>query len=99
MPITQGRVTVNNVNLARVFIRALIICLVLGLLSSVASAQGVTGTISGVIKDPNGAVVPGAQVIARNTGTNSEAKTTTDGTGFYKLVNLVSSSYVIEVEA
>lgn len=64
-----------------------------------ALAQGVTGSISGIVKDPNGAVVPGARVVARNVGTNAETPALTDGSGYYRFSNLVSGSYSIEVEA
>lgn len=74
-------------------------CLVLSLFSSVVTAQSVTGTIAGVIRDPDGAVIPGAKVVARNAGTNDETATTTDGAGFYRFTNLVSGSYVVSVEA
>jgi hypothetical protein len=62
-------------------------------------AQAVTGTITGVIKDPNGAVIPGANVIARNAGTNATAAAITDAAGGYKIINLVSGEYIVEVEA
>lgn len=84
---------------ARILLRILAVCIAAGFISMVAYGQGVTGTITGVIKDPNGLVVPGAKVIARNAGTNAESVTTTEATGFYKIVNLVSGMYVIEVEA
>ena len=75
------------------------LCVALTLIASGLFAQGVTGTITGVIKDPNGAMIPGAHVVARNAGTNAETAVNTDPTGFYKIVNLVSGSYVLEVEA
>ncbi len=62
-------------------------------------AQAITGSINGVIKDPNGAVIPGAKVIARNAGTNATTAVTTDAAGAYKIINLVSGSYILEVEA
>jgi len=62
-------------------------------------AQAITGTITGVIKDPNGAVVPGAKVTARNAGTNATASVVTDAAGLYRIINLVSGEYVLEVEA
>ncbi|MFB3830046.1 MAG: TonB-dependent receptor domain-containing protein [Bryobacteraceae bacterium] len=75
------------------------IFVMLALFSAAALGQGVTGTISGIIKDPNGAVIPGARVAARNAATNAETPVTTDGTGFYKIINLVSGSYLLVVES
>ncbi len=74
----------------RALVALLSACAVTLLFAAAALAQGTTGTITGVVKDPNGAVIPGVRVVARNAATNSETAVTTDGTGFYKIVNLVS---------
>ncbi|HEX7318022.1 MAG TPA: TonB-dependent receptor [Pyrinomonadaceae bacterium] len=55
---------------------------VLGL-SAVVFAQTVTGTLQGTVKDPNGAVVPGATVLIRNVQTGQERTLTTNEEGFY----------------
>lgn len=69
------------------------------LVAATGFAQSVTGTITGVVKDPKDAVVPGAKVVAKNTGTGAEASTSTDNNGFYRLANLVPGEYSIKVEA
>src|SRR5579863_3799738 len=61
--------------------------------------QGLTGSISGVVKDPNGAVIPNAKVIAKNAATNAESTTQSDDTGFYRILNLVPADYIITAEA
>lgn len=71
----------------------------LALTVPVTFAQAVTGSINGVIKDPNGAVVPGAKVVARNAGTNATTAVATDTAGTYKIINLVPGEYILEVEA
>jgi hypothetical protein len=45
----------------------------------------VTATISGVVRDPSGAVIPDAQVIARNHQTGAAITVLTDAQGFYSL--------------
>ena len=46
--------------------------LVLGLaLNSAGRAQGSWGTLTGVVQDPSGAVMPGVAVHAKNVGTSS----------------------------
>jgi len=50
--------------------------------------QNVTGTISGIVHDPSGAVVPLVNITATNTGTSAAFKTTTDETGAYFLRTL-----------
>jgi len=78
---------------------AIALAVALVLIVPVTFAQAVTGTVSGVIKDPNGAVVPGAKVVARNAGTNATSSATTDAAGTYKIINLVPGEYILEVEA
>ncbi|MCM3869485.1 MAG: carboxypeptidase regulatory-like domain-containing protein [Pyrinomonadaceae bacterium] len=67
------------------------------LLPSLASAQTNTGSVRGNIKDPNGALVPGAQVRLINEET-SETRTTVSGAeGEYAFSPLAPSSYRVEV--
>ena len=58
---------------------------------------GVTATISGVVRDPSGAVVPGAQVIARNQQTGTAMTVVTDAQGFYSLQGLPVDTYEVEI--
>jgi hypothetical protein len=57
---------------------------------------GVTGTISGVIRDSSGAVVPGVWVAAHNTETGLQWTTSTDDKGFYSFQALPVGAYDIE---
>ena len=61
-------------------------------------AQTRIGTVQGTVKDPNGAVVPGARVTITQgvTGYNQVAQTNSDGT--FKLVNIPFNTYKIRVE-
>lgn len=67
--------------------------------SIVSLAQGTTGQISGVVTDPNGAVVPNATVKATNTATNLERQTTTNGEGVYFFQLLPPGNYKVEVSS
>jgi hypothetical protein len=62
-----------------------------------AWGQADTGRISGVVKDPSGAVVPGATVTATQveTGTTTTAKT--DGVGGYTFASLLPGTYNVSV--
>lgn len=71
----------------------------LGLLAGSASAQKITGDISGTVTDASGAAVNGATVRAENVGTGEKASATTNDTGFYRLVNLSPGQYKMSVEA
>lgn len=57
-----------------------------------------TGSISGTVKDPSGAVMAGATVIATETSTNVESKTMTDEKGFYAFPSLPVGRYSIKAE-
>jgi hypothetical protein len=57
---------------------------------------GVTGSISGVIRDSSGAVVPGVQVSAHNTETGLQWTTSTDDKGFYSFQALPVGTYDVE---
>ena len=81
-------------------LRLALLAFVIGLFAgSTVWGQGLTGSISGVVKDPNGGVVPNAKVIAKNAGTNAESEVRTDDTGFYRILNLVPADYIVSVEA
>ena len=56
-----------------------------------------SASVSGRVTDPQGAVVPGALVIARNTGTNVQAETTTDGEGRFRFPYLKVGRYDVTV--
>ena len=67
------------------------------LLAGSAYAQIPTGAILGSVKDPQGAVIPGATVTATNTGTQFSRAATTDGEGQYNLTLLPVGQYSVEV--
>ncbi|HUJ22185.1 MAG TPA: carboxypeptidase regulatory-like domain-containing protein, partial [Bryobacteraceae bacterium] len=59
----------------------------------------VTGRISGTVKDPTGAVVPGAQITVVETQTGIKTGTKTDAAGFYSFPSLAVGHYDLEVKA
>jgi hypothetical protein len=61
------------------------------------SAQTFRGTILGTVTDPSGAVVPGAKVTVKNTGTGLERATATSGDGSYSLPELPIGSYNVTI--
>lgn len=61
------------------------------------SAQTFRGTILGTITDPSGAVVAGAKVTAKNTGTGLERSTETSGDGSYSIPELPIGTYNVTV--
>ncbi len=65
----------------------------------VAVAQVTTATIVGTITDPSGAILPGAQVTARNADTGLVRSAISGEEGTYRLEFLPVGNYVIEVTA
>src|SRR6266567_1103453 len=57
--------------------------------------SSVTGSISGTVKDPSGAIIPGATVTAVNTGTGISQRVGTDTGGFYAFPALPVGIYDI----
>ncbi len=66
---------------------------------SVAAQTSSTGTLTGVVKDEKGAVVPNATVTVTNIGTNSSRTVQTSGEGVYEIPQLVPGTYRLEVDA
>jgi hypothetical protein len=64
----------------------------------IASAQVDRATLSGVVRDSGGGVVPGATVTVTNIATNIEQHQATSETGSYQAVNLVPGRYRVDVE-
>jgi Carboxypeptidase regulatory-like domain len=62
-------------------------------------APATVSTLSGTIKDPSGAVIPGATVAATYSSTALVRNATTDIQGQFRLENLVPGSYQIEAQA
>src|SRR5690349_22084547 len=71
--------------------------LALAILTQVATAQSTLGTITGLITDSSGAVVPSAVVVATNTATGAKAQTVTSSTGNYVIPNLQVGPYEVSV--
>lgn len=64
-----------------------------------AAAQAVNTTVTGVVKDPAGALVQGAKVTLTDTGTRLSVNTTSNSDGFYLFNEVRSGYYTVSVEA
>ncbi len=77
--------------------RSPLIAACLFMLASAAFAQGDRGTITGVVSDPAGAVVAGAQVEGKNAETGAIYPATTTLAGVYTLSQLPVGTYEVSV--
>src|SRR5581483_2117808 len=62
-------------------------------------SQTTTSTISGVVKDASGAVIPGARVQVVNEGSGVAVSSVSNGAGLYHVIGLIPASYRMGVEA
>src|SRR5215510_14668062 len=78
---------------------SLLMSLALACLLTSASAQGLTGQISGTLNDPNGGVVPSAKVEVINQETAQVRVVTSDSEGNFVVAQLLPGTYSIAVTA
>jgi len=62
-----------------------------------AGAQSSSATINGIVLDPSGAAIAGAQIVVVNDGTGVQYTTKTNGEGIYVVPNLPPGPYRIQV--
>lgn len=85
---------------SKYFLKYGILVVVLLFLSfGLANAQEFRGTITGSVKDQNGAVIPGAAVTIENTATNVKASVTTNNEGAYIFPLLLPGNYKLSAAA
>lgn len=87
-------------NLKKICCTAFLCCLLAACLNlGFAHAQTVTGSITGTVTDPSGAVIPGAHVIAKNVDTSVQSETNTNSDGAYTIRFLPIGNYTVTVQA
>lgn len=64
-----------------------------------SSAQVASTSLRGVVKDPSGAVVPGATITLTNTSTGQQLKATSNAAGEYTFVQISPAKYNIKATA
>ena len=62
-------------------------------------AQSNSGTVTGTVTDPTGAVIPGATVAIQNPVSGLERTATTDGSGRFQFINLPHNTYHVTAAA
>jgi Carboxypeptidase regulatory-like domain len=59
------------------------------------TAQEITGSITGVVADSSGALIPGVKVTVTNTGTNVSKEVVTGASGTYPTSDLRAHSRIL----
>jgi len=59
--------------------------------------QGTAGTITGVVTDPTGAVIPEAAITVTNQGTGVDFHLITNSAGVYSITSLIPGTYTVTV--
>lgn len=75
------------------------VLIVIHCLTSQLNAQQSFATLSGIITDQTGAVVPDVRVTVAQKATTIERETMTDGEGRYVLANLAPGQYDVKIQA
>jgi len=81
------------------FTRLSVVALLVFAFSAAFAQSTTTGSIGGVVSNPNKEVVAGAAVTVKNVGTNREDTATTDDTGRFKVANLQPGNYSVTVNS
>lgn len=66
--------------------------------TGVAFAQATHGLIGGTVEDPQGAVIPGAKITARNQQTTASESTQSNASGYFIFPELLPGTYAVSVE-
>src|SRR5499426_1685753 len=67
--------------------------------SGLSQSRGSAGTVSGLVSDPNGAVIAGAKVVIQNPLTGYRRVTTTDEVGAFRFSDVPQNNYQLSVSA
>lgn len=79
------------------FLRWAVACAVVLLGLTVGANAQTLGSVTGLVADRYGAVIPNAQVVLRNSATQSEATTQTNPEGRYEFNNVAAGNYELRV--
>ena len=67
--------------------------------ASPARAQGIFATLTGVVSDPAGSVVPNAKIVLKDAVSGSSRETQSNGEGYYTFASVPVGSYNLTVQA
>jgi hypothetical protein len=95
---SQGQLNMQGITVWKSFL-LLIIAIAILIGSPIASIAAADGSLSGTVKDPTGAVVPGAKVKASEASSHLEYIAASDEAGIYSFPALPAGRYDLTIEA
>jgi len=81
----------------RLFKTCVLLLTLVCVIATAVFAQSTSGSMSGTVTDPNGAVIPGAKVVSTHTPTNRNYEAVTTGAGLYVFPTLPAGPYTLTV--
>src|SRR5262245_46390004 len=93
---TPRQTSWNVCNLRSLFLVGVVTVVTLSVMR--LDGQTTTGTISGSVIDPAGALIPGAMVSVTNEATSDSRSTLTSESGNFSFPSLLPATYTIRVE-
>src|SRR5947209_7162865 len=75
------------------------IAAILMLLSPSCRAQVSSASVNGVVRDPQGAVIPGATIVLQSVETSVEHSSVSNSAGNYVILNITPGRYTIRASA
>jgi hypothetical protein len=81
------------------YARCILLIFVLIGITSAACAQAGRGSISGLVTDSTGAIIPGTKVVAQSQATGLKLSTVSTAAGLYSFVSLAPGSYQVTASA
>jgi hypothetical protein len=79
------------------WVRVVAVALVALFTSVTALAQGSTASITGIVVDSDGGVIPGATVVVKNNGTGETFTAVTSGQGVFAVPSVNTGTYTVTV--
>src|SRR5258705_5708477 len=89
----------SRLALRRIFFPTMLLVWSIGLFLGVEAQTSTVGSISGTVRDPAGAVIPGAQIVIEEERTGLTRRVVSNDEGFYSAPSLPFGRYSVSTTA
>ena len=90
---------IRRINVWTAVLPVLLLCCFSILSLQPINAQNASGTLTGIVADPSGAVIPGATVIMKNDLSGDERRTVANNDGFFSINAVQPGDYTVTITA